>query len=97
MATAMASGEVDRGPPPGGAPHTYAERLKYTRKSNAKLRRNALEIYMEKDEGINVQLDFDFMSKIMAVLEVKNGLETQGNQVFFTPGALWWRYGCMPT
>ena len=61
MANAMASAEIDSGPPPGGTSQTYAERLKYTRKSNMKIRRNALEVYMEKDEGVNVKLDFDFM------------------------------------
>ena len=71
MAGAMADVEIDRGPPPGDTPKTYAERLKYTRRSNLKMRRNALEIFLEKDEGVTVNLDFDFMSKIMGVIKVK--------------------------
>ena len=53
----MATVEADRGLPHGGTQsEAYAQRLKYTRRSLEKLRRNAPDVYLEKEGSVSVKL-----------------------------------------
>ena len=74
--------EVDRGPPGATQFNAYAQKLKYTKRSIEKLRKNALEVYIVRETNVNVKLDFDFIVKVMEAVGVKNGIETQGSQAY---------------
>ena len=77
---------VDRGgqpPPPGGGGRTsYANKVGFVRRSHDKMSRNAIEVYLEKKEGVQVTLDNSFINQVMEKIEVSQ-LEIQGNQAYF--------------
>ena len=89
MAEAIApSKEGDRGPPTGDLGGSYANGLKFVRRSHNKLKRNVLEVLVEKTEGHQLTLGNELVGMIVTAVEVKDVVETQGNQAFFTPKGL---------
>ena len=64
--------------PPQVAPETYVSLAR--KRSHTRLKRNNIEVWLERDQDVRIVIDDDFMGKVMEKINVKNVLETVGNQ-----------------
>ena len=51
------------------------------KKSHVLINKNSIKVHMEKEEGVQVTLDNNFLSQVMEIIGVKQG-ECQGNQTY---------------
>ena len=60
------------------APKTYASQAK--KRNHAPLKRNSLEVWIERDKDVRVTIDDQLMEEVMKKINISSAQETVGNQ-----------------